>query len=194
MPAMVRIARAQQFAVVPLDKPGCFVTRVDKNDPGWPCADWYRWALARDKTLHPAATIVNFLFPTRLQQRPASTVRHIRSVLSQVTRGVLLADQPSQDQQPSACLFKPGANMGRCSARLPSTYVPLMKALAHMTTLTHHPAIPTMQWFCADRICPIIVDHILTVRDLDHMTTEYSTALTPLLSAELKAILARLER
>jgi hypothetical protein len=84
--------------------------------------------------------------------------------------------------------------MGKCSARVPSTYVPLMKALAHMTILTHHPAIPTMQWFCADGICPIIVNHILTVRDLDHMTDEYSAALTPLLSAELKATLARLER
>jgi peptidoglycan/LPS O-acetylase OafA/YrhL len=194
MPAMVRIARAQQFAVVPLDKPGCFVTRVNKNDPGWPCADWYRWALGRDKALHPAATIVNFLFPPRLQQHPASTVLHMQSVLAQVTRGVLLADQPSQDQQPSSCLFRSGANMGKCSARVPSTYVPLMRALAHMTTLTHHPAIPTMQWFCADGICPIIVNHILTVRDLDHMTNEYSAALTALLSPELKAILARPER
>jgi peptidoglycan/LPS O-acetylase OafA/YrhL len=191
MPAMVRIARAQHFAVVPLDKPGCFVTRVNKNDPGWPCADWYHWALAQDKALHPVATIVNFLFPPRLQQQPALTVRRVQSVLSQVTRGVLLVDQPSQDQQPSACLFKPGANMGKCSARVPGTYLALMKALAHMTTLTHHPAIPTMQWFCADGICPIIVDHILTVGDLDHMTKEYSAALAPLLGPELKAILAR---
>jgi peptidoglycan/LPS O-acetylase OafA/YrhL len=194
IPAMVRIAHAQHFAVVPLDKPGCFVTRVHKNDPGWPCADWYRWALAHDRALHPAATIVNFLYPPRLQQHPASTVGHVQSVLSQVTRGVLLVDQPSQVQQPSACLFKPGANMGKCSARVPGTYVPLMKALAHMTTVTHHPAIPTMQWFCANGICPIIVDHILTVGDLDHMTKEYSTALAPLLGPELQAILARPER
>ena len=83
--------------------------------------------------------------------------------------------------------------MGKCSARVPSTYLQLMKALAHMTTVTHHPAIPTMQWFCAGGVCPIIVDHILTVGDLDHMTKEYSTALAPLLSPELKAILARLE-
>src|SRR6185437_8235336 len=142
-------------------KPGCFVTRVNKNDPGWPCADWYRWALARDKALHPAATIVNFLFPPRLQQHPASTVLHMQSVLSQVTKGVLLADQPIQDQQPSACLFRAGANMGKCSARVPGTYVPLLKALARMTTLTHHPAIPTMQWFCAGGICPIIVNPVL---------------------------------
>ena len=40
--------------------------------------------------------------------------------------------------------------MGKCSARVPSTYIPMMKALARMTTRTHHPAIPTLQWFCAE--------------------------------------------
>jgi peptidoglycan/LPS O-acetylase OafA/YrhL len=194
MPVMVAIARAQHFAVVPLYKPGCFVSRIDKDDPGWPCASWYRWALARDRALHPAATLVDFLLPTRLLERPVLTVGHMQSVLSQVVHGVLLADQPSQDQQPSTCLFKSGANMGKCSAHVPSTFIPMMKALARMTTRTHHPAIPTMQWFCAEGICPMIIDHILTVRDKDHMTKEYSAALAPLLGLELKAILGPTER
>jgi hypothetical protein len=194
MPAMVAVARAQHFAVVPLYKPGCFVSRVYKNDPGWPCATWYQWALARDRALHPMATIVDFLLPTRLQERPGSTVSHMQSVLSDVAHGVLLAAQPSQDQQPSTCLFKSGANTGKCSARVPGTYIPLMQALARMTTRTHHLAIPTMQWFCGAGICPMIIDHTLTVRDKDHTTKEYSAALKPLLSSELKAILAPLER
>lgn len=194
MPALVGIARAQHFAVVPLDKPGCFVSRVHKNDPGWPCARWYHWALARDRALHPDATIVNFLLPTRLQQQPASTVSYMQSVLSQVTKGVLLADQPSQAQQPPTCLFGPGANMGKCSARVPGTYIKLMKRLAGMTARTHHLAIPTMQWFCGDGICPMVIDNILTVRDEDHMTKEYSTAVMPLLGLELKTVLAQMER
>jgi hypothetical protein len=193
MPAMIAVARAQHLAVVPLYKPGCFVSRVYKNDPGWPCASWYHWALARDKALHPVATLVNFLLPTRLQQRPGTTVSHMQSVLSQVTHGVLLADQPSQDQQPPTCLLKPGANMGKCSTRVPTTYIPLMKAFARMATRTHHPTIPTMQWFCADGICPMIIDRTLTVRDKDHMTKEYSTALAPLLGVEIKKILAPVE-
>ena len=193
MPGLVAVARAQHFAVVPLDKPGCFVTRVHTNLPGWPCANWYRWALGRDKALHPVATIVMFLLATPLQQHPSSTVSDMQSVLSEVTHGVLLADQPSQNQQPDVCLYKAGANMGKCSARVPSTYVPLMKALARMATLAHHPVIPTLQWFCADGSCPMVINNTLTVRDLDHMTKQYSAELAPLLSLELQPILARRE-
>lgn len=190
MPAVAAVARAQHVAVVPLVKPGCFVSRVHTNLPGWPCASWYRWALSHDKALHPVATIVMFLLSEPLQQHPASTVSDVRSVLSQVTNGVYFADHPSQSQEPDTCIYKAGANMGKCSARVPSTYVPLMKALARMTALTHHPAIPTVQWFCADGICPMVIDNTLVTRDKDHMTKQYSAALAPLLSLELQPILA----
>jgi hypothetical protein len=192
-PAVVAYARTQHLAVVPLLKPGCFVNRVHKNLPGWPCADWYRWALAHDRSLHPVATIVIFLLNTPLQQHPDTTTSDVRSVLSDVRNGVLIADQPSQTQQPDTCIYKSGATMRGCSARVPSTYAPMMKALARMTTQTHHPTIPTEQWFCADGICPMVIDNTLTVRDLDHMTKQYSAELAPLFSLELNPILTRLE-
>ncbi len=192
MHALVVAARAQHFAVVPLNKAGCFVNRINTNLPGWPCASWYRWALAQDKALHPVATIVTFELGIRLQQHPASTIRKIGSVLSQVRNGVLIADPPGQDQQPPVCLSQSNATMRKCSTRVPSTYLSLMTALSRMTTLTHHPAIPTLQWFCAYGICPMVIDNTLTTRDKSHMTKEYSTDLAPLLGLELKPILARL--
>jgi hypothetical protein len=192
--ALVVAARAQHFAVVPLNKGGCFVNRVNINLPGRPCARWYRWALAQDKALHPVATIVTFELGPSLQAHPASTVSDIKSVLSQVRNGVLITDPPGQDQQPPVCLSQSNANMGKCSTRVPNTYLSLMTALSRMTTLTHHPAIPTLQWFCAYGICPMVIDNTLTTRDKSHMTKEYSTDLAPLLGLELKPILARLER
>jgi hypothetical protein len=84
--------------------------------------------------------------------------------------------------------------MGKCSARVPRTYLTLMQALARMTALTHYSAIPTLQWFCADGICPMVIDHTITTRDASHMTKQYSAALAPLLSIELRPILARLKR
>ncbi len=189
MPAVAGAADAQHVAVVPFVKVGCFVNRLHTNLPGQPCGSWYRWALGRDKALHPVATIVMFLLNTPLQQHAASTVSDMKSVLSQVTNGIYLANPPSQDQEPDECIYKSDANMGKCSSRVPSTYVPLMQAMAHMTTQTHHPAIPTMQWFCADGTCPMVINHTLTTRDLDHMTQQYSAELAPLLSLELRPIL-----
>jgi hypothetical protein len=168
------------------------VNRIHTDLPGWPCASWYRWALAQDKSLHPVATIVTFELGIHLQQDPASTASAIGSVLSHVRHGVLLADPPGQDQQPPVCISKSSANMAKCSTRVPSSYLGLMRALARMTTLTHHPAIPTLQWFCAYGICPMVIDNTLTTRDGSHMTKEYSTDLAPLLGLELKPILDQL--
>lgn len=193
-PAIVGVAHSQHFAVVPFDKPGCFIDRVYTNSPGWPCASWYQWALAQDRALHPVATIVTFLLSAAQEGNPATTVSDTRSVLSQVTNGVYLANQPGQDQDPDECIYNSDANMRKCSARVPSTYVPLMQAMAQMTTETHHPAIPTLQWFCADGICPMIIHRTIITRDIDHMTKQYSAELAPLLGLELKPILARLRR
>ncbi len=83
--------------------------------------------------------------------------------------------------------------MRTCSAQLPSTYAPLMRDLAAMAARTHHPTIPTLQWFCAEDICPMVIDNTLTLRDLSHFTMEYSALLGSVLGLELKPILGRLE-
>jgi peptidoglycan/LPS O-acetylase OafA/YrhL len=190
MPALVQIAKKEHFAVVPLLKPGCFVTRVHTNLPGFPCATWYQWALRWDRKLHPEATLIAFLIEPQYLRAIGSTVNAVKSVLLQVANGVYIEDQPSQVQQPDVCLYRPDATMGRCATRVPGGYVPLMKAMASMTAATHHPAIATMQWFCAYGICPMVINHTLTVRDLDHMTRQYSAELTPLFGAELQPLLA----
>jgi hypothetical protein len=187
---LVQIAKKEHFAVVPLLKPGCFVTRVYTNLSGFPCASWYQWALRWDRKLHPEATLISFLMEPQYFENVGRTVDAVKSVLLQVANGVYIEDQPSQVQQPDVCLYSPGATMGKCATRVPGGYVPLMKAMSSMTAATHRPAIATLQWFCAYGICPMVINDTLTVRDLDHMTRQYSAELTPLFSAELEPILA----
>jgi hypothetical protein len=186
-------ARAEGFAVVPLDKPGCILTVIHRNTQQWPCATWYRWAVTQDRKLHPVATIVSFQLSDELQAEPQTTAGMLQAVLSQVRHGVLLTDPPGQTEQPSACIYRPTANMGRCSSRVPDTYVPLMHVIARMAAQTHHPAIPTLQWFCAKGVCPMVIDHTLTTRDTSHFTMQYSEALAPVLGPELQRILSRFE-
>ena len=193
MGALKEVAKREHLAVVPLVKPGCFVTRVYTNIPGWPCASWYKWALAWDHRLHPEATFVNFLFAWQFETKIGSTVGYERSVLSQVTNGVYLADHPAQDVEPTDCIYRPHATMGECSARVTSGYIAMMKAMGAMTAGTHHPAIPTMQWFCAGGICPMVINDTLVSRDKDHMTKQYSSELAPLLDAEVDRVLAVLD-
>jgi peptidoglycan/LPS O-acetylase OafA/YrhL len=194
MPALIGAARRDGFAVVPLDKPGCVLSAVHSNLKGWPCATWYQWALHADRTLHPLATIVSFQITSSMEAEPSTSTGAFRTALGQVRHPVLLVDPPGQNQQPSTCISQHGATMGDCSSRLPSEYVPMMRDLAAMTAQTHDPAIPTLQWFCAKGTCPMVVDHILTMRDRSHFTMQYSRALAPLIALEMKPILARLER
>ena len=45
-----------------------------------------------------------------------------------------------------------------------------------------------LQWFCAKGTCPMVIDHTLTMRDRSHFTMEYSQALAPVLTPELKRV------
>ena len=76
--------RPQGFAVVPLDKPGCVLNVIHENLPGWPCANWYRWALTAGPRLHPFATIVAFQL-TRVCWPTEHDERRLQAVLGQVT-------------------------------------------------------------------------------------------------------------
>jgi peptidoglycan/LPS O-acetylase OafA/YrhL len=193
MPALEQAARTDGFAIVPLDKPGCILNVIHRNMQGWPCANWYQWALHADHRLHPLATLVEFQLTSQLQAEPSTATADLRGVLHQVTRGVILTDPPGQNQQPSSCIARAGATMGDCSSRLPGTYVPMMHAIARLSAQTHDAAIPTLQWFCAKGTCPMVIDHTLTMRDRSHFTMEYGTLLGPLIAPVLKPVLGRLE-
>jgi hypothetical protein len=57
---------------------------------------------------------------------------------------------------------------------------------------TRHPSIPTLQWFCADSICPSVINNTLTTHDGDHLTMEWSADLARLLAPEMRRVLAKL--
>jgi hypothetical protein len=192
--ALAEDASEQHFAFVPLDKPGCLLYDLHTNWPGWPCASWYRWALAQDRQLHPVATIVSFELTPQVQTHPWQTIRQLLTVLATVQHAVLIVDPPGQSQLPPTCVATPGATMGRCASTVLPTYAPLMHDIATTMTAAGYPTIPTLQWFCAAGVCPMVINDTLTLRDTSHMEPEYSAELAPLLNRELYPILTRLER
>ena len=110
--------------------------------------------------------------------------------MTSVPNAIYLADFPDDNlPKPALCITKDGATMRSCSAHEPSRYRTLMQLLSHLANQLHDPAIPTIQWFCADEICPTIIDHTLVTHNGDHLTMEYSADLGSLLSRELQPIL-----
>jgi peptidoglycan/LPS O-acetylase OafA/YrhL len=189
-PALIAAGRRLGFALVLMVKPGCLLGRLNNTIPGWPCGSWYQWALKQLKALHPVATIVSFRLGHALQKHPRSTVAKMRRVMTSVPNAVYLADFPDDSlPKPALCITKGGATMRSCSAHESSRYRPLMQDLSNLANQLHDPAIPTIQWFCADEICPTIIDHTLVTHDGDHLTMEYSADLGTLLMHELQPIL-----
>ncbi len=188
-PAVEADGRAQGFAMVPLDKAACTLRVHDVNSRGWPCGSWYRWALSEDRRLHPVATIVSFLYKDTYEKTPRRYVSQLKTILGQVRNPILIADYPYQSQQPSLCITSTAATLGTCSTPVPSTYVPFVNDIQKMATANHFPVIPTLQWFCADGICPMVVDNTIVVLDQSHMTMDYVNDLTKVFSLALNPIL-----
>jgi peptidoglycan/LPS O-acetylase OafA/YrhL len=191
VPGLLPAARAQHFAVVVLDKPGCYINRLHTNLSGWPCGTWWRWAVQQDHKLHPVATLVSFkLSGGYLESHTSTTVSDLRSVLTTVTHGVWIEDPPGQTQKTSNCITAAGATQRSCSAPVTSGYTQLVRGIQSMLSAGRRLSIPTLQWFCANGICPSVVNHTLTTHDGDHLTMEYSADLAPLLGREMRRILA----
>lgn len=188
-PALIEAGEAQGFAVVPIVKPGCLLNFLNSGLPGWPCGIWYQWALQQLKTLNPIATIVSFKIGNSLLHNASLTITDLRQVMTSVPNPIYLSASPDVLPKPAECLIKPGATMRTCSAAESRLYPTVMRDIANMAYQLHDAALPTIQWFCANRICPMIIEHTLVTRDGDHLTMEYSADLGPFLGQELQPIL-----
>ena len=193
MPALIQVAKQQGFAVVPMVKAGCFVDRAVDPSANTYCGQWVRWVLPQIAKLKPVATIVSFQLGVALMDHPKQSVPYFHEAMEEVPNPVLLAPTPQQKQQTPVCVSKPKATMAKCRSHTREHFVWTTEDLGRMVAADHYAAIPTLQWFCADELCPMVINHTLVTRDGDHLTMEYSAELAPLLGLELKPILARLE-
>lgn len=199
IPAIKPLAARLGLAVVPMQKPGCFVNRLWTNLPGWPCAKWYHWALTEDHLLAPVATIVAFRMDLYGGGKMSKALSDLSTMLKQVVNPIYIADPPDSPQVvPGQCITRAGATMYTCSSKEWSSYARLMQGTATLVARDHVAALPTAQWFCADERCPMVINGTLVDRDDDpdggHMTIDYAQSLSTVLADELEPVLRRYEK
>lgn len=200
IPGVAAAGTELDFAVVPLTKPGCALWALFVNRPGWPCLTWFKGVLQRLRKLRPSATIVSFLTGNYSVAQAALPAEVLQSVMAVVPHPILLADPPSDDwyQQtlptPAQCMATAGNNLGTCALSETAQMRAALAKIQAMVNRNHFPAIPTIQWFCADLICPTLIDQTVTSVDGNHITADYSRLLAPRLANWLRPILQRLWR
>jgi hypothetical protein len=99
-----------------------------------------------------------------------------------------IADTPYMGQSVPEYLGRPENQKHATNCRR-SLRSALRGPLQRQVFLSYAPSGPAkiidpINWFCTDA-CPAVVGNTLVYRDSNHMTTSYSTAIAPLLSAAL---------
>ena len=114
------------------------------------------------------------------QDGVAAIFQFLRSSAKHV---VFISDTPYLPRSAPDCVAGHLSDVRPCTIkRRDATVLPAIKAAElRIAKQEHIPSIDPTSWFCAPRICPVIVGNVLVYHDKAHMTDEWSRFLAPVL-------------
>jgi hypothetical protein len=196
------ISHQSHWRLVVMTKEGCTAAEVTIQDPeNSVCADWREKAKGRIARLHPALVIVSWArwmepwasqkagVPTRYggpwQDGVAAIFQFLRRSAKQV---IFISDTPYPKQSAPDCVAGHLSDVRPCTRqRSDSTVLPAIKAAElRIAKQEQINSIDPTSWFCAPKVCPVIVGNILVYHDKSHMTTEWSRFIAPALGNAIR--------
>jgi peptidoglycan/LPS O-acetylase OafA/YrhL len=189
MPAVLRMAHRDDWAVVPFVKVGCVPSSWTHSS--WPCGIWYRWAIKRAAALHPQASLLVGSWAG--SHSPAAAVKGMAKLIGDARRfsasTIVVGDSPHQHRNPVDCLLARGATMRTCSSRATVGELQTDAAVAAAATKQRVGFVTVTGWFCARAssiavLCPLVVNKTITWVDQGHISATYGAELaTPFRNA-----------
>ncbi|MBF4161890.1 acyltransferase family protein [Nocardioides acrostichi] len=195
-PAIRRIGERLGYQVYTLAYTGCPANQAFRLDPEtgrrWPdCEAFIAWSLQQVQALRPDLVLVSNapLAPVVdprtdevvLKQHRSDYVdaldvglrRELAEITPYAARTVVLANTPKLPRSPGVCLTQ-ASDLGDCL--LDAETKPRQTQRGFMQLAREHgaEALDAEKWFCAQRACPAVIGKYVTMRDSEHMTTEYS--------------------
>jgi peptidoglycan/LPS O-acetylase OafA/YrhL len=200
------LSEQRHWRLVVITKEGCTPAEVTfRDDATSLCARWREKATARIATLHPALVIVSWarwIQPEASQKAGVPTgyggpwqdgVAAIFQFLRRSAQHVIfISDTPYLPRSAPDCVAAHLSDVRPCTIkRTDATILPAIKA-AELRIAQHEQinSIDPTSWFCAPKICPVIVGNILVYHDKSHMTTEWSRYLAPVLGNAILRIMS----
>jgi peptidoglycan/LPS O-acetylase OafA/YrhL len=189
MPAILAMAHADAWNVVPLVRKGCEVPTwvgagypIDTAATVSVCHVWYRWALQRAERLRPDAVLIAGCCSGdsgAIAKTMRDTYSATAAALKRFARNVvLIEDEEGTVEQPVDCLLASGATLRSCMTTQTSTALAFNDGLAHLAKAKRVGFLKTRGWFCYRNRCPMVVGKTVVYRDAGHITPEYALALT----------------
>jgi peptidoglycan/LPS O-acetylase OafA/YrhL len=189
MPAILAMAKADAWNVIPLIRKGCNVPEWTGNgysfDPAAdiaPCHAWYSWALKQAQLLRPDVVLISGCcsgasgsIAATMSQTYAATAAALRPFARNVT---VIEDQEQTEMQPVDCLLAAGATLRSCMTTQTSGGLAFNNGLAQLAKAKHFGFLKTRGWFCYQNQCPMVVGTTVVYRDTSHLTVAYVQRLT----------------
>jgi peptidoglycan/LPS O-acetylase OafA/YrhL len=174
MPALIQFARRYHWRLVPLIKTGCVPAATGSGS----CAAWYRWALAEVRRLHPRAVVLSQTWWSGSAPEGIDAIsRELRDLAQLTPRLAIIEDPPGSGRATLDCLLARNATLGSCAFRVTPDQAAIYSLVRREARAAHAAYVPTLRWFCVQRLCPAVVGTIVTYRDPTHITATYSRQL-----------------
>jgi peptidoglycan/LPS O-acetylase OafA/YrhL len=183
MPPVLRMARRDEWSVVPFVKVGCVPSSWTHRS--WPCGIWYRWAINRAAALHPQATLA--IGSWAGSHAPAAAVKGMTALIGDArsfsASTIVVGDSPHQHRNPVDCLLATGANMRTCSSKATLVELQTDQAVAKAAAKAHVGFMNVDGWFCARAssvavLCPMVVNRTIGWIDQGHISSTYGLELS----------------
>jgi hypothetical protein len=200
--ALNLISRKRHWRLVVMTKEGCTAAEVTLQDSeNSKCSSWRENAKARIAQLHPALVIVSWArwmeawagqkagVPTSYggpwQDGVAAIFRFLRESAKKV---IFISDTPYPLHSAPDCVAGHMSDVRSCTRpRSDSTVLPAIKtAELRIAKQEQVKSIDPTSWFCAPKVCPVIVGNLLVYHDKSHMTPEWSRFIAPALDRAIR--------
>ncbi|GAA1921135.1 acyltransferase family protein [Nocardioides marmoribigeumensis] len=207
-PAVETIGRRHGYRVLLLVYSGCMATalvQVDRHTgrPDEGCEDFQDWALEQVDDLSPDVLVVATHATPVVDPATGETVSRggdlerylevlragwrtlFERLVPHAGRTYVVGNTPRLRQASSTCLTDGHPDLGDCLFTPRADAQREAEASFEAAEAAGARSIDAARWFCFDGVCPSVVGDLVTMRDLQHMTVDYSRRLAEPLAAEL---------
>lgn len=197
MPAILRLAKEDKWAVIPLGKSGCGSYRwlvVQGEESKGPCTEWYKWVVKEAQSLHPDVLLVSSAYAglgDSISPLAENGFINVVTALKPFAKQrIVVEDAPKHDKHPEDCLLQRDAKLANCVEELPPHEV--TARLAVFDGIDGFHLLRTRDWFCSGNSCPLVIGNTIAYRDQDHVSTTYALQLSGRFRASFdRAVAAR---
>jgi len=175
---LVRLARMDDWRLVPLWHLGCWPTSYDA---GHECQTFVHWAKRQVRILRPDVVLIGGAFkyrtPEIVEKNAANVEWLVDGVRPYADHVAVIGDPPALRFQPTHCLSAPHADLGTCTSTLGPAQISVYVKSRNAAERAGGAFMNTIGWFCFRRRCPAVVGHIAPYREDDHVSYTYALSL-----------------